>query len=311
MHAVSPQTFLEMLGGLLFAVAVLFALISLAPPIRVVALRLCAIVSLSAIALFSNHWTSYFAAIFIIATAVTELEFLHILAAIVRGDKNYFDFRREFLTREEALQKTRQDAEVEPDAIPAKGEAHVEESPAKPLRIPSRASLGHARMMALAFQLEERALAWFERKAGVAVQRYVRFRGEGGVIEVDGVVQGRRGGPDTLVEIKWIHDSRAVVLRYMTERFAEIPRKYKEITKREAELVLLLIAAEQTTIPESLLARVRDRLSTADVQHRIVIVTYEELGVVAAQDPEKTREGDGDSGGELTHSCSGRDPLVA
>jgi hypothetical protein len=291
MHAVSPQTFLEMLGGLLFAMAVLFALVSLLPSIRSAALRLSAIVSLSALALFANHWTGYFAAIFIIATAVTELEFLHILAAIIRGDKNYFDFRREFLTREEALQKTRQDTEVDREEFPAKGEAPVDESVSRPLRIPSRASFSHGRIMALAFQLEERALAWFERRTGFTVQRYVRFRGEAGVVEVDGVVEGRRGAPDTLVEIKWIRNPHGFLLRHMAERFAEIPRRYKEITKREAELVLLLIAPAQAAIPESQLARVRERLSSAGVKHRIVIATYQDLGVVAAEDTERASEG--------------------
>src|SRR5262245_5277649 len=96
-----PQSFLEILGGLILVVAVSLALFSLIHRFRAAALRLSAIILLTALALFSNHWTTYFAAIFIVATAVTELEFLHILAAIVRGDKNYFDFRREFLTKEE------------------------------------------------------------------------------------------------------------------------------------------------------------------------------------------------------------------
>jgi hypothetical protein len=234
---------------------------------------------------FRSSLTVYFAAVFIIATAVTELEFLHILAAIVRGDKNYFDFRREFLTRDEALQKTRQDAEVERDELPGKTEA-LEEPSLKPLRIPSRTALSHGKTMAIAFQLEERAIGWFERTSGVTVQRYVRFRGEAGVVEVDGVAERRRGAADTLLEIKWIRDSRALVLRHMAGRFAEIPRRYKEITKRDAELVLLLVTPDQTTISESLLARVKEHLTSAGVQHRILITPYQALGVTATPDPD-------------------------
>ena len=89
-----PQSFLEVLASGLVTLAAIFSLISFIPGIRTHATRLLAILVTAALALFANNPWTYFAAVFIIATAITELEFLQNLAAIVRGDKNWFDYRR-------------------------------------------------------------------------------------------------------------------------------------------------------------------------------------------------------------------------
>ena len=47
-----------------------------------------------ALSLFCNKPWTYFAALFIVATAMTEIEFLQNLAAIISGDKNYFAYKQ-------------------------------------------------------------------------------------------------------------------------------------------------------------------------------------------------------------------------
>lgn len=98
-----PATFLEFIGGGLAVVAVLAGLLSLCASLRTHLLRILAITFICALAIFSNHVTTYFVAIFVIATAVTELEFLQNLAAIVRGNKEYFDYRKEVLSTDVKL----------------------------------------------------------------------------------------------------------------------------------------------------------------------------------------------------------------
>ncbi len=49
---------------------------------------------LLALAVIAKEFWTYFAAIFILGTLVTEVEFLQNLAAIIRGDKNYFDYMK-------------------------------------------------------------------------------------------------------------------------------------------------------------------------------------------------------------------------
>lgn len=89
-----PISFLQFLAGCLCIVATIFAFLSLLPFIRSHALRLSAIIFVTALSLFCNNVWNYFAALFIIATAVTEIEFLQNLAAIISGDKNYFAYKQ-------------------------------------------------------------------------------------------------------------------------------------------------------------------------------------------------------------------------
>jgi len=94
MNNLWPLSFLQLLGGGLCCVAVIFAFLSLCSFLRAHALRLTAIMFVTAISLISNDFWNYFTALFIIATAVTEIEFLQNLAAIIRGDKNYFAYKQ-------------------------------------------------------------------------------------------------------------------------------------------------------------------------------------------------------------------------
>ena len=89
-----PESFSEIAFGVLALVGIIFAFISLSQSKRPYAIRMSGIFFLFALAVVANSFWTYFAAIFILATLVTELEFLQNLAAIIRGDKNYFDYRK-------------------------------------------------------------------------------------------------------------------------------------------------------------------------------------------------------------------------
>ena len=88
-----PKSFIEILAGILCLLALVLAIISLFFKERSYVTRIFVLMFIFSIALFSNHWATYFAALFIIATTITELEFLERLAAIIRGSKHYFDYK--------------------------------------------------------------------------------------------------------------------------------------------------------------------------------------------------------------------------
>lgn len=104
MQSIIPPSFIQALAGILSFIGIVFAFSSLFKKFRTLSIRLCAIMFIGVLALFSNHISTYFASIFIIATAVTELEFLQNLAAIIRGNKDYFNWlgTRGNITREQA-----------------------------------------------------------------------------------------------------------------------------------------------------------------------------------------------------------------
>jgi hypothetical protein len=89
-----PKSFSEIEFGALALGGIIFAVISLSQPRRSYAIRVSAMFFLLALAVVANSFWTYFATIFILATLVTELEFLQNLAAIIRGDKNYFNYKK-------------------------------------------------------------------------------------------------------------------------------------------------------------------------------------------------------------------------
>ena len=93
MEQLFPNTFIEILDGFLSLIAVSLAILSLFSKDRSYVIRVFVLMFILAISLFSNHWSTYFAAVFIIASTITELEFLEKIAAIIRGSKYYFDYK--------------------------------------------------------------------------------------------------------------------------------------------------------------------------------------------------------------------------
>lgn len=87
-----PPSFIQLLAGILSFCAIIAFGLSFKKSIQSHSIRLFAILLIGAIALFSNNGWVYFASVFIIATAMTETTFLQNLAAIIRGDKHYFDY---------------------------------------------------------------------------------------------------------------------------------------------------------------------------------------------------------------------------
>lgn len=117
MDSFYPMNFFQASAGIFGAFALIFGLLSLFDGVRVHAIRMLAIFLVVALSLFANSTTVYFAAVFIIATAVTELEFLQTLAAIIRGNKDYFSFRKETLSSE-AKYKSSQAELIELEVVP-------------------------------------------------------------------------------------------------------------------------------------------------------------------------------------------------
>lgn len=94
MEQLFPKSFIESLAGCVCLAALILVIVSLFSKDRSFVTRIFGLMFIFSISLFSNHWSTYFASIFIIATTITELEFLERLAAIIRGSKHYFDFKK-------------------------------------------------------------------------------------------------------------------------------------------------------------------------------------------------------------------------
>ncbi len=88
-----PPSFIELVAGIFSICSIIAILCSIKSDIRTCSIRVFSISSIIALALFSDNGWVYFASVFIIATVITETEFLQNLAAIIRGSKPYFDYK--------------------------------------------------------------------------------------------------------------------------------------------------------------------------------------------------------------------------
>ena len=91
MQQILPDSFTELLAGVLMLAALLVAMISLLKKDKKAITKMAAILFIASLCLFSDNGWIYFVGVSIIATAVTELDFLQNIFATIRGDKEHFE----------------------------------------------------------------------------------------------------------------------------------------------------------------------------------------------------------------------------
>jgi hypothetical protein len=244
------DTFFQLSG----AVAGLFGLaLSIVAAFGVrVAIRLGAMLLVVALALYSNNAWNYFAAIFITASAVTELEFLERLAAIIRGSKEYFDYKKSQVPIEEVRAKVAAEAEAADQPVTAaivvpQAEDQVPDNPT------DRGSLKPAGdATTLGFAIEQLALSFLERRLGSSIQRNVRFSTHRASVEFDGVIERSGGRPDTVVEVKIASPSNLERITLDSAKsFLKQKRTFSEVTGRRSTGVLLVIVPDKKLVGDS------------------------------------------------------------
>lgn len=94
MEQILPDSFTELLAGVLMIAALLVALISLLKTDKKAITKMFAILFVASLCLFSGNGWIYFVGVSIIAVAVTELDFLQNIIATIRGDKQRFEQKK-------------------------------------------------------------------------------------------------------------------------------------------------------------------------------------------------------------------------
>ncbi len=82
-----PGSFIELLAGILLLAALVFALVSLMTENKRPITRLSAILFVSSLCLFSDNGWIYFVGVFIIATAIIDLDFIQNVVGIFKGTR--------------------------------------------------------------------------------------------------------------------------------------------------------------------------------------------------------------------------------
>lgn len=207
--------------------------------------KLFSILIIASLSLFSAHWATYFAAIFIIATAVTELEFLQTLAAIMRKDKNYFDYKKEILSKPDKIKKKLEEA-IEEELL-TNSNINVN----TPIKLSNLSNLNRNESIRLAIDIENKALDYLENEHG-KIERSIRLRKDGNIFECDGLISDNRLSKNKIFEIRWIREPEHFqgLMRYAIGGAERLIVKYEEVTGKKPELFLVIIFSPLISLPD-------------------------------------------------------------
>ena len=272
-----PANFRELFSFFTFFISLIFAFISLTRTKLEHGLRMSAILFIVSLSLFANNGYCYFGAIFIIATAVTQLDFLQNLAAIIRGSKEYFEYKKESKPTKQVEQDLEREAEViENTAVEDDIKDLEKESNTINLAI-NRQNLSVGQF---GFITEEYAFKFLEKKFQKPIQRYVRILSKRFMTEFDGIIQF--GDTDVIIELKSTRRSviSTMLIKQSIERLLSKIEDYKETTKRNTTLRLVLIGNFAPDYKTRLLSRFPDLIpDTRGIEIIIDFYSFAEIGL--------------------------------
>lgn len=260
MEFVQPDTYTNQVGTLALIIAIVCLLLSFLNAQKGHGTKLFSIMLVASLALFSSHWGTYFAAIFIVATAVTELEFLQNLAAIIRKDENYFKYRKEAFSKEEAIKRKVQE-EIEEEISTELPKGHANHAEINLLKL---SNLSRSESMRLYFDVQEKALSYASQEFG-EIERDVRLRNNGKMVEYDGLSSGNK-----IFEVKWSRGNKPFPLMISSLRKINIQiERHKEITGKSPEFYIILVTNTKSDLTSEHMERLYKRANEQDVKLRV------------------------------------------
>lgn len=239
-YIVLPDSYINLIGTFTLLVSIFCLFITFIEKQRNHATKLFSIMLVASLSFFSSHWATYFSAIFIVATAVTELEFLQNLAAIIRKDENYFKYKKEDLSKSENIR--RKAGEVVEEEYTSEQPEETGDSSVTKIDLSKLQELSHSSRMKLSFEVEEKALDYFSKEYD-RIERGVRFRKGSELVEFDGVVANGRNKEDIIFEVKWMRkpDHNFTFTKHSVRRSAEQLSTYLSITGKKPIFNLVVV----------------------------------------------------------------------
>jgi hypothetical protein len=279
-----PLNFRELFSFLAFFIGIIFSFISIKKSQLEHCLRTSAIFFIISVSLFANNPYCYFAAIFIIATAVTQLDFLQTLAAIIRGSKEYFDYKKETIPTQEVKNELERESEVI-ENTPV--EEDIKNFQTNNYRYNSNIINEKIPGGQFAFLAEEYTLKHLEKKFGRSIQKHVRIIYKNSKSEFDGIMSLNNN--DIIFEIKITR--RGIFpngfLKWTMERMVTSLTNYREVTNRNAIMRLILVGNFKESYKNRIILQVSEIVSqNIDAQVTVDFYSFAEIGLDFYQDEE-------------------------
>jgi len=197
---------------------------------------------------------------------------------IIRKDKNYFDFKKETITKEDNIRRKAEEA-IEEEPVATNKEDSSEDKIT--LDLSKLANLPRNEAMRLSLDVEDKTLDYLENKYG-EIERNVRFRKNGEAVEFDGVI-GKGNSASKVFEIKWTKNPEHFFpfITYSIRRAKTLIDKHEKITGQKPELHLLVITTPLTTTPPERIEKLHERAK--DIGVHLTFLSLSKIGIEVAQ----------------------------
>jgi hypothetical protein len=239
MDQILPNSFIQFIAGILAGLSLILAFLSIFQNFRLHCTRLFAIFLVATLACFANHAATYFASLFIIATAITELDFLQNIAAIIRGNDAYFSFKKESIPEKEIKDSISQELNSELELL--------EKDVNSPKIISFPLDTNKLNNMQRYVIVEKLAFHYLEKRFNQPISQHVRFHGGGGsMTEFDGIVES--SNKDTLIEVL-IPISPHILVHTFKQKLSIFygAIQYQANKKKRTEVRFVIVTNEKVT----------------------------------------------------------------
>lgn len=256
----------EVMGLILICVCLILVTIFIWKSLKYSLLKLIGVFLVVALSLVSNDGINYFLAILVVATLVTELDFLQNIAAILRNSESYFIHK--FQTQHEINEDIAKEADEIEKAI---------ENDENTVTI----EFDRSNLTPIQFGLltEDLTFRYLERRYKKDIQRYVLLtEGSKGRFEVDGIIEEKH-----MIRLFEIKSSRrgfvpTQIIKNTLERYSEMINNITVINKR-IEFNLIVIGEYNQSQIEKMESIVQEYRSTSKSRLSIEVLTFDEIGM--------------------------------
>lgn len=199
------------------------------------------------------------------------------LAAIIRGNKDYFDYKKESLSSEQKQKKIEEEQEQLIQRVT--GDTEEDTRTVKTYRAKVTATRTNIEKIV---NIEGKALDKMEEYFGSKIERGVRISRKGKYIELDGLIPSVVDDmvSEKIIEVKYIRSPNYITsIEQLFPRIEHLARTYCQITNKIAKLHIVLVVEGEKELSESQLRTLKQLIDTSNIAMGYSVFTTNQLGI--------------------------------
>ena len=180
------------------------------------------------------------------------------MAAIIRKDEHYFNYKKETITKSEKIQRKAEEI-FEDELLSDEQNSDIQDNSYK-IDLSKIQDMSNSSRMKLIFNIEDKALNYLSTKYGF-IEKEVRFKKRNEQIEFDGIITNKKQKINKIFEIKWSRSPQTVYPLAMESirRAEEQIEKHEKITEFSTEFHLIIILNTKTSISSERINRIIEK----------------------------------------------------